>query len=49
MFKKVLLLISILNLNACENTEGQYRHDKKHHDQQAVGWNSDSVFRHQQM
>lgn len=32
MIKKIFLIISILILNGCENTEGQYRHDKNHHD-----------------
>ena len=30
--KKSMVLLFILSiLTACENNEGQYRHDKKHH------------------
>ena len=31
MKKSMVILFLLSILSACENTEGQYRHDKKHH------------------
>ena len=33
MGTRVFLLMTVFIMSGCENTEGQYRHDKKHHEQ----------------
>ncbi len=32
MCKQILFVVVLFYLISCENTEGQYRHDRKHHD-----------------
>ncbi len=34
MSKWLMILMAVILMQACENTEGQYRHDKNHHKRQ---------------
>lgn len=31
--KRMIILLSLFTLAGCENVEGQYKHDKRHHNQ----------------